>query len=158
MLKTPVLQGHTIVLHPLNEQHAAAMFASFADPEVLRLTGTHETFTQAQVTEHCTRVASFEDRVDYSICLCDTPQETVGEVVLNSIDGNNLSASFRISLFDQHFFNCGYGSEATAMMLKFGFEQLKLHRIELEVYAFNPRVLQVAKIRSGSLTDSLEPR
>jgi RimJ/RimL family protein N-acetyltransferase len=33
----------------------------------------------------------------------------------------------------------GLGTEATRLLLGYAFEHLPLHRIELEVYAFNPR-------------------
>jgi hypothetical protein len=33
----------------------------------------------------------------------------------------------------------GLGSEATRLIVGYGFERLHLHRISLEVYAFNPR-------------------
>jgi RimJ/RimL family protein N-acetyltransferase len=33
----------------------------------------------------------------------------------------------------------GLGTEAVRLLVGYGFEQLGLHRIELEVYSFNPR-------------------
>jgi RimJ/RimL family protein N-acetyltransferase len=35
--------------------------------------------------------------------------------------------------------NRGLGTEATRLIVGYGFERLGLHRISLEVYAFNPR-------------------
>ena len=55
----------------------------------------------------------------------------------------NRSASFRIALAGAAYFGKGYGSEATQLIVDFGFRELKLHRIELEVYDFNPRAQHV---------------
>ena len=37
----------------------------------------------------------------------------------------------------------GLGSEATELIVRHGFHELGLHRIALEVYAFNPRARHV---------------
>jgi RimJ/RimL family protein N-acetyltransferase len=63
--------------------------------------------------------------------------------VLNEIDWLNRSANFRIALASQQFFGKGYGSEATQLIIDYGFRQLNLHRIELEVFDFNPRAQHV---------------
>ncbi len=37
----------------------------------------------------------------------------------------------------------GFGTESVRLIVGYGFEQLRLHRISLEVYAFNPRARHV---------------
>ncbi len=66
----------------------------------------------------------------------------VGEVVLNEIDGRNRSSNFRIFIAAQYT-GRGYGTEATRLMLDYGFGMLNLHPIELDVYTINPRALHV---------------
>ncbi|WP_420641300.1 GNAT family N-acetyltransferase [Candidatus Leptofilum sp.] len=142
MLTKPILTGECIVLRPITVDDAAAMFASLADEESMRLTGTQQTFTFEQVRQHCQRIAQADDRVDYAITLKDDPTY-LGEVVLNEIDWHNRSASFRIALASKTLFGKGYGTEATQLIVDFGFQTLKLHRIELEVYDFNPRAQHI---------------
>jgi len=83
----------------------------------------------------------------------------VGEVVLNEIDWHNRTANFRIALFAEKYFGQGYGSQATDLILQYGFTQLDLHRIELEVYDFNPRAIHVYEkagfVREGVKRDVL---
>ncbi len=67
----------------------------------------------------------------------------IGEAVLNCIDDINLSASFRIAIWIPDARNKGFGSEATRLLVRHGFEAVGLNRIELEVYAFNPRAMRV---------------
>lgn len=50
--------------------------------------------------------------------------------------------NFRIALLP-HAVGRGYGTEATRAVVDHGFAVLGLHRIELEVYAFNPRAQRV---------------
>jgi RimJ/RimL family protein N-acetyltransferase len=41
--------------------------------------------------------------------------------------------------------NQGLGSEAAKIVIGYGFKKLKLHRIDLDVYAYNPRAIKVYK-------------
>lgn len=143
MPERPTLPGRLVTLRPMTAADGPAVFAAFGDPEVDRLTGTQGSFTREQVEAHYARVADADDRVDYAIVANDEPERLRGEAVLNGIDRENRSASFRIALFDSADFGRGYGSEATRLIVAHGFEALGLHRIELEVYDFNPRAERV---------------
>lgn len=158
MLKKPILTGEHITLRPITVDDAEPMFAALSDEESMRLTGTQQTFTFEQVQQFCQRISEADDRVDYAITVKGDPTY-VGEVVLNEIDWDNRSASFRIALGNQKLFGKGYGTEATQLILDFGFQTLKLHRIELEVYDFNPRAQHVYEkvgfVREGVRRDVL---
>lgn len=143
MVTKPTLTGERVILRPITIDDAADMFASLSDKESMRLTGTQQKFTFEQVEKYCQRVHTADDRVDYAITDKDKPHIYLGEVVLNEIDPVNKSASFRIALAAEKYFGKGYGSEATRLMIEHGFRTLNLHRIELEVYDFNPRAQYV---------------
>ena len=158
MLEKPILRGERVILRPIVAEDAQAMFASLADEESMRLTGSQQDFTFEQVEEYCKRLLTADDRADYAI----TRQEDglyVGEVVLNNIDWINGYSNFRIALAGKQFFGKGYGTEAIQLILEYGFRQLQLHRIELEVYDFNPRAQHVYEkvgfVREGVRRDVL---
>lgn len=48
-------------------------------------------------------------------------------------------AQFGIFLGEPDTWGKGYGTDATRLILRFGFLELGLHRVELDVYSFNPR-------------------
>lgn len=158
MLEKPILTGTKVVLRPITSDDAADMFASLADAESMRLTGTQDEFTFEQVQRYCERIATADDRADYAI----TNKETgvyVGEVVINEIDWVNKKCGFRIALSSAAHFGKGYGTEATRLILDYAFRNLNLHRIELEVYDFNPRAQHVYEkvgfVKEGVLRDAL---
>jgi RimJ/RimL family protein N-acetyltransferase len=66
----------------------------------------------------------------------------VGEAVLNEWEPGNRSCSFRIALGPAGR-GLGLGTEATRLILGYGFERLGMHRISLEVFSFNPRARRV---------------
>lgn len=139
-LHKPVLAGDRVTLRPMTAADAPAMHASLSDPEAMRLTGTHEQYSLEDVTAHCRLVEQADNRVDYAIVV---DGETIGEAVLNDWDRTNRSAAFRIAIWYPKDRDRGYGSEATRLIVRFGFEALDLNRIELEVFAFNPRARHV---------------
>ena len=144
MLAKPLLKAKNILLRPIGPEDANAMFASLQDQEAMQLTGTQQSFSLEQVRAFCARVKEANDRLDYAITLPDDNHYR-GEVVLNNIDWQNRSANFRIAISGAENRNNGYGSEATATLLEYGFKTLNLQRIELEVYDFNPRAIHVYK-------------
>lgn len=140
MTAKPVIRGKHVVLRPLTVTDAEAMFASLNDEEAKRLTGTQKTHSLADVEAHLKRCEASDDRFDFAIL---SEGHLVGEVVLSNVDPLNKSASFRIAVWYAENRNRGYGSEATELVVRFGFECLGLNRIELEVFAFNPRARYV---------------
>jgi len=78
-----------------------------------------------------------DDRLDLAV-VDRASGACVGEAVLNQWDPGSQSCNFRI-LIGPAGQNRGLGTEATRLIVGYGFEALGLHRISLEVYAFNPR-------------------
>src|SRR6476469_5389297 len=79
-----------------------------------------------------------QDRWFFVICrLAD--DRPVGSIDLHQVDLRNGSASLGIAIGDPDDTGKGYGSDALRTLLGFGFDQLRLERIELEVYDFNDR-------------------
>lgn len=85
--------------------------------------------------------------------------EKIEETVINEIDRKLRCANFRIGLFHGTQRRKGIGTWATEVTRDFAFEQLRLHRLELDVYSFNPRAERAyAKAgfkREGVLRDAV---
>ncbi len=63
----------------------------------------------------------------------------VGNCAIFAIDWRVRSAEFGIFIGDKSYWNKGYGTEATLVMLRHCFEALNLNRLFLRVYADNLR-------------------
>ncbi len=142
----PTLEGRRVLLRPVTAADAPALVAALADPEVRRLTGTHVTANPekqlAKAEEWYRTRADHTDRLDLAIVARATG-EYAGEVVLTDLDPDNHSCSFRITLASSTLFGRGYGTEATRLVLGHAFDTVGLHRVELEVFAFNSRARHV---------------
>ncbi|OSP08680.1 GNAT family N-acetyltransferase [Microbacterium sp. LEMMJ01] len=134
----PTLTTERLDLVPLGPEHLDGTWAALQEPEVLRLTGTHARFTREGVETWLRSLADRDDRADWAILRRDDGAH-IGEVVLSDLDEDNGSAGFRIALAGPRWFGAGYGIEATRAVIRHAFDTVGLHRVELEVYAFNPR-------------------
>lgn len=135
----PTLVGTLVTLRPAQPEDAAGLAA--VDDETLRLTGSHRTHTQAEGEHWYATRGEQQDRVDWAIIENSTGR-WVGEAVLNDLDTDNRSCGFRILLQGPAYFGRGLGTEATRLAVGHAFA-VGVHRIELEVYDFNPRARRV---------------
>ncbi len=143
----PTLTGEKVVLRPFGEYDLPAIRAVLLDPEARILTGSVHDAAQASAAEapgeekflldwYRSR-GDQGDRLDLAV-VDKAAGRCVGEAVLNQWDPGNESCNFRI-LIGPAGRDRGLGTEATRLIVGYGFERLGLHRISLEVYAFNPR-------------------
>lgn len=140
--RTPTLPGDPVRLAPLGPEHFEDYWAMVCEPESLRLTGTHAVPTVQDTRRWLDSRADHHDRSDFAILLGAT-SAFVGEVVLNEFSAEDAAASFRILLAGPPVYGRGFGTAATLMALRYGFDTVGLHRISLEVFDFNPRAQRV---------------
>lgn len=112
-----------------------------ADPQVAYLTGSSLHFSREQVISFFLRCTEDPDRYDFLIL--DPTGTIIGESVLNEIDWDRGCANYRIAIFKPEYFGKGIGTWATQCIRDFAFEELRLRRIELDVFSFNPRAERV---------------
>ncbi|MDE6883189.1 MAG: GNAT family N-acetyltransferase [Lachnospiraceae bacterium] len=127
------------------------------DREVARMTGCREEFTKEEVTSFFLRSLTDDDRYFFLIIAPDG--KIIGESVINEIDWDLRCANFRIGLYHKTGRGKGIGTWATEVTRDFAFEKLHLHRLELDVYSFNPRAekvyLKAGFKREGVLRDAV---
>lgn len=141
-------------LVPLRKEFASDMLLGGPnEAEVRRLTGSHVQHTVQDVEAYIERTLNDPNRYTRAIT---EDGRFIGEVVL-TIDPHNRSAGMRIFLQDG--FGKGYGTAAIKHVLDHAFNERNLHRVDLEVYAFNERAIHVYEKcgfrEEGRLRDAL---
>lgn len=143
----PTLVGEKVLLRPfIVDQDVPVIRSMIQDPKTSRLTGSPVVQSWDQDAEDVL-LSVYSSRheqpdrldlavVDQAVGIC------VGEVVLNEWDSGNRSCNFRIALAEAGR-DRGLGTEATRLIVGYGFERLGLHRISLGVFSFNPRARRV---------------
>lgn len=148
LTETPTLTADLVRLRPVTDDDVPRLHTLMQDPEVGRLTGSAHSddeagavpWTVEQLQEIYARWAGEEDRLVWAVEDLASG-EVVGEAVLLDHDPGNASIGFRIWLGGAR--DRGLGTEATRLAVGHAVEVLGVHRVELEVYAFNPRARRV---------------
>jgi RimJ/RimL family protein N-acetyltransferase len=79
-----------------------------------------------------------KDVYHFVICRLDD-DAPIGTIALFRLDTINASAGIGISIGERALWGKGYGTDAMFALLDFGFGELRLERMWLEVYDFNAR-------------------
>jgi RimJ/RimL family protein N-acetyltransferase len=147
-LAKPTLTGTLVRLRPFAAEDVAAMAVILADPELRKLTGSVHRAAGEGPPEDEERLRSWyssraevDGRLDLAV-VDRSSGRIVGEVVLNDWDSENNRCNFR-TLIGPAGRDRGIGTEAIRLIVGHGFETLGLHRISLDVFAFNPRARRV---------------
>jgi RimJ/RimL family protein N-acetyltransferase len=138
----PTLCGDRVRLEPMGVQHLDGLWPMFADEDVRAGTGTMHHFAREQIRAGLAKARSREDRADWAIVRLEDGV-VLGEVVLMDLDEDNGSMTFRIALLGPEVFGHGYGTETTRLVRDFALGPLGLHRLALEVNAFNAAAIAV---------------
>jgi len=120
------------------------------DPEVLKLTGSWHgpgdmtEWDEAADSRFRDWYSTRNDQVERLDLVVEDKAsgQCVGEVVFDNWSEPNRSCNFRTAIGPRGR-DRGLGTEAIRLFLAYGFEQLGLHRISLDVLNFNPRAKQV---------------
>lgn len=105
------------------------------DKDVSVFTGCKKSFSYEEIKSYLEKCINSKDRADFFIV--NPFGVIIGESVLNEIDFKEMSANFRITIFNKEERNKKIGSWAVKETIKYGFENLKLNKITLNVFSFN---------------------
>jgi len=102
-------------------------------------------FEYPVTSEQLDKYVLAENRLIYKV-VEETTLEVIGHAELNLIDFKNRSARIcRIIIGDQSSRNKGYGKAIIRSLIHIGFNELKLHRLDLGVYDFNMQAINCYK-------------
>lgn len=110
------------------------------DPELIRMYGGDYRNTAPLTPEEVGRWYErlHSDPLSWAI---EADARCIGHCRLHSLDKDNRSARYAIGIFYRDYWGKGYGTEATRLVLRHAFEQLKIHRVDLRVLSYNERAI-----------------
>ena len=136
----PLIRGERVFLRPAEKDDVKTFVRWFADAEMSSFLGMRAPFSEAMEEQWFTRAVEQQgkDHFHFVMCRLDT-SEPIGTISLFEVDLTNGSAGVGISIGEKTLWGKGYGTDAMNALLDFGFGQLRLERIWLEVYDYNER-------------------
>ncbi len=138
----PEIVGRLVALRRPQPTDLPAVTRWYRDREIARLT-RYQTrpMTDADVERFFQLRMLSPDALAY--CIVELPTwRLIGFTTFSSLDGDNGSVLFHITIGERDAWGRGLGTEATRLMLGHAFERLGLHRVGLSVFAFNGRAIR----------------
>ncbi len=140
----PMIAHGTVYLRPAERADIPLFVAWFNDYATSRTLGLRAPMSVAMEEQWFERAVANQGKEGYHFVAClledDRPIGTVG---LFDLDLNNGGAGLGISIGEADDRGKGHGSDMLRALLAFGFASLRLERIWLDVYDFNPGARRV---------------
>jgi RimJ/RimL family protein N-acetyltransferase len=135
---TPIIRAERVYLRPAERSDVPTFVRWFADAEVTRYLLARVPFSEAAEEKWFEQMLEKQGKSDYHFVICLIGDgRPIGTAGLHHLDLENGKAEFGISIGEKAEWNKGYGTETLQAICDFGFGQLRLERIYLEVYAPN---------------------
>lgn len=137
-----MLASGGVFLRPFEAADAEIYRRWRADPDPMSLAGWHERapLSLGQVEARIARLAEEQGKGHYTFLICLASDERpIGEVLLADLDRVNGGAQLGIFIGEVGEWGKGYGTDAVNAIVDFGFGELRLERIWLNVWTENPR-------------------
>jgi len=140
-----VIRGKKVDLVGLSKEYLPLYLKWFNDPEVTDMLGdTKFPFPEGKEREWIEQqLTPKEDKRVFTVLTKDG--RPIGNAGFNEIDYQNRYAVLGIAIGEKDFWNKGFGKDVTETLMKFAFEELGMHKIELGVHSTNKRAIACYK-------------
>jgi UDP-4-amino-4,6-dideoxy-N-acetyl-beta-L-altrosamine N-acetyltransferase len=130
------LSGTHVYLRALERADAPTILPWVNDQQVIQHLLIHKPMNLAAEEAFIDAVNRSDHDVAFGICETTT-HELIGVAGLHRVDAKNRHAMFGIFIGAAAHRGKGYGTEVTAMAVRYAFDTLNLHRVWLHVYEDN---------------------
>ncbi|AKA69786.1 GNAT family N-acetyltransferase [Clostridium scatologenes] len=139
-----LLKSERLRLTSLNEKDILSMEQWYNNVDFLRLYDMTMAFpkSSAQLYEMLNEKRKSNNSYIFAIRTLDE-DKFIGVAGFENILWNNGTSVVFIGLGDEECRGKGYGKEAMQMLLNFGFQELNLHRIQLDVLSYNKAAIKL---------------
>lgn len=157
--RRPILRGERVYLRPAERAEIGLLTEWMNDADVAETLGLRNSISEIAEGTWFEELQKAQGATRWHFVICMREDERpIGVIALESIDNVNGQAELGIGICEPELWDQGYGTEATQVMLDFGFGELRLHRVFLHVFAGNDRALRVYEkvgfVREGTKRES----
>jgi len=143
-----MLIGKLVTLRSVKRSDIAYFLKWFNDPEVIQYLGLYLPMTEMSEEKFIEDLGGSRAQTTAMFIIeANEKNETkpIGSISLNGINPKDHNATFGIAIGEKDYWSRGYGTEAARLIIRYGFEQLNLHRIGSGAIGFNERSIRMHK-------------
>jgi RimJ/RimL family protein N-acetyltransferase len=136
-----VIRGERLYLRSVERDDLGRCHAWMNDPGLRATLAQRYPMSLAREADWVERVTRGQDtsEMTFAICLVQGDRH-IGNCDLTSIDRDNGTATVGILIGEADCRGQGLGEEAVRTLCRFGFDEMRLHKIRLDVYQGNPAI------------------
>lgn len=137
-----IMTGKKCYLSPICADDAPLYKKWINDPEVsLNLAAIPRVLTLEKEKEIIDGLVKSESSYNFAV-VEKKNDRLIGNASLMGVDLVNRRAMFGIVIGDKNYWNGGFGTEATCLILDYAFNMLNLNSVFLNVFSFNKRAIR----------------
>jgi RimJ/RimL family protein N-acetyltransferase len=143
-----MLRGKNVVLRPVKRSDISYFLKWFNDREVVQYVGLYLPMTEMSEEKFIEELGTTRAGSDVILVIEVVEGDStkpIGNCGLQGISPKDHNALFGIVIGEKDYWSKGYGTEATRLLIDYGFQQLNLHRISSGALAFNDRSIKLHK-------------
>jgi RimJ/RimL family protein N-acetyltransferase len=130
-LQNPFIVGERIYLRPLEPARDNHLYSTWVNDEEIRRYFSIYPTSDTRGEERLELLYKDGKHIIFGVALNEN-NRLIGLVGLKDINYINQSAEFYIIIGDRSAWGKGYGTEATKLMIRYGFMELNLNRIQTQ--------------------------
>lgn len=139
-LPPPIVRGEHVYLRAAERTDVPTFVRWFNDAETTSFLSMRAPMSQAMEETWFARMVEGQGKDEYLFVICQLSDgQPIGNCGLFRVDQINGNAGIGITIGEKELWGKGLGTDAMLALLDFGFGQLRLERLWLEVYDFNAR-------------------
>ena len=141
-MATVYYQGNHVYFRPFELEDEPTLRRWINDPRIWTTVHSRPPMNAQREREWVESQGKSETDYVFGVALTEGDR-LIGSCGLHGISVRGHSATLGIMIGEVEFHNRGLGTEIMQMLVRFGFEELNLNRIELCVFEHNPRAIHV---------------
>jgi len=135
-----MIQGRKTWLRAVEREDIPLFLRWFNDPEVRQYLSVYMPLSAAEEERWFERQL---DRQDARVFAIETAEGVhIGNIGLHDLDWKNRNAQLGVVIGEKAYWGLGYGTDAIKALLRFAFDEMNLHRVQLRVFEFNERAIR----------------
>ncbi|MCA1063754.1 GNAT family protein [Rossellomorea sp. AcN35-11] len=136
----PTITGERVILRKPRDSDIIDRYKCGRSKELVRMYGGDTTSIQPLTMEEATNFVDKIRKNKLEWCI-EYQERCIGSARLTVNEEDNR-ARYAVGIFDTTELGKGMGTEITQLLLRFAFEELNLHRVDLRVLEYNIRAIR----------------
>jgi len=138
-----MILGQKVRLRAIERDDLPTFVRWFNDPEVRHYLTAYMPMSLAEEEKWFEGQLQKQDGRIFAIEVIDGDQPIhIGNVGIHDVDWKNRAAEVGIVIGEKDYWGKGYGTDALKTLLRFAFQEMNLHRVQLRVHDYNARALR----------------